>query len=316
MQKSLLIKEIAAFFRDHGRVSFKESQGCDFVMCSLAFKSEEQIFTAHGQEKNRDEAAFKCVMEAVERFVVNAGLINKYSKYGALLGNSVSLQELESLFPYSKNWIGSSTNGVAAHTSHSQAKEAAINELIERHVVLKSLSQRIYPLELESSEASLKFYGWKGPLGRFVVVARGILKGRCVYGLGCHKKLEEAKTKALAEVSPRLSLLQKSKSADLKVMSMSKNFLFHWYDDSTETDNFFNDSAINMPNVDTHIKRSDIWTGNYTLNKELSGLGLSVVKAVSPRMQNLFFGEWSPDKLNPVAIPLSTKLPQELHMIG
>lgn len=316
MNKSLLVKKLASFFHSRGQVSFKESKGYGFVMCSLTFRSEEQMFVAHGQGKSKDEAAFKCLMEAIERFVVNESRVDSYSQYGSLIKWSLDSKELEVRFSNAKNWIGTSTNGVAVHTSKSKAKESAINELIERHTVLKALSQKISPLELGAGDELLKFYAWGGLLDRFIVMAKGSLNGHKVYGFGCNTSLGTAKEKAHSEISPRLSILQRSSSADLKVMSTNRNFLFHWYENSSEADSLIENAQQNMPEIDIEIRKNDIWIGSYTLSQELSELGIHVIKAVSPKMQNLFAGEWSVDKLNPMAISLDTELPDELHMIG
>ena len=64
------------------------------------------------------------------------------------------------------------------------------------------------------------------------------LRHRNVYGFACANDLEKAKEAAFFEASPRISRLRESKEEQL-IMTPSKNFLYHWSEETPWTEDFF-----------------------------------------------------------------------------
>lgn len=327
MQKSMIAGALATFLKKQScSVVLKEvNKAGPLFSTAVALKFSDHYISSFGQGISKGEAVFKALMEATERYVLMTSSVPEFSNFGSILSRKRTHDDLTNLFPLAKNWIGNSSNGVSAHTSLREAKMSAIDELIERHVVLKAHFLNISPGVVESSliakefslpSISLRFYAWRGPLNRFVVLASGTQGSRRVFGIGCHSSLEKAKSKAFLEISPRLALLEKDLEADLKVMALNKNFLFHWYEKSEEITTLLDSANSFVPVIDGELRKSDFWTGDFDLPPELRKIGISVVKAVSPKIQQLFTGLWEKEKINPEALQVEGSLPNEYHLIG
>jgi len=284
-------------------------------------------YTGYGQEKNKDQASFIALMELVERFIVDKYEVGRYfqkrifsRKYYKIQKDNSVVQKIFSRKPLS-------TNGVAVHTIKSKAIDGAINELIERHTILKSLCYGIVPSKIDASELTselpkniaIDIYGWIGPMERKVIAIRCKKNGKKVYGFGCNKKLNTAISKACLEIFPRACLLSKYSKKTDPLLVLNKNFLFHWYENTEWTDKYFNSAVLGkeLPRVDQGITAKDIWVSEYIINnEELRKTGIKAFVAVSDKMQALFTGEWCEEKLNNQAINLTGPLPPDLHVIG
>ena len=108
-----------------------------------------RVIHGFGRGHSKDEAIFIGFMEVIERIILETSQGWTYSKKSLLSHPTKDKTELLSMFPESKSWIGNSSNGVAIHSNKEAARENALNELIERHVVLKSLLLRIHPIKLK-----------------------------------------------------------------------------------------------------------------------------------------------------------------------
>ena len=332
MRKSETLKKIINYFESlpNNQLHIEKLESKRLFlpsMVSVSINYRGNYISGSGQAEHRDKATFIAFMEVLERMTL-LGLREDliYSKKLFLRRIKKTEAELIKKFPLSKNWIGTSSNGWAIHSNRQCAKENAIKELIERHVILKSLLSEIPPAKVKPPEILSKytiplpmtydFYAWSGPLGRYVVLMKCQLHDRSIYGIGCGKTLERAKKAAFFEASPRIAILHRSSFENLFVVTPSQNFLYHWYEDTHWTEEFFNKTASTIPTVDSHILYKDFWLAEPTQNKFLKSLNLHIIKAVCPKVQTLFSGHWDSKYMNPKAVEIDAPFPLDMHMIG
>lgn len=298
-------------FRKRSRPGFP-----DCVVASAVLGT--QTLSGFGQSFDPEEAAFIAIMELAERYIflkADAGLLFQDTFLGR---RKWSIKEIQKKHPMSINWLGNTTSGFAVHTKRSLAKENAISELVERHVVLKAQATKIKPTRMtqtNNTPASIDYYVWRGPLERFVVVARyRVQVGNC-FGFGCSRDLEVARKKAFFEISPRILSLQILDFTELDTISPSKVFSFHLKESSVEE--FFSSKDSKIPDVDVKLNLKNIWFREFSMPLSLRRCGIVGIQAVSPMMQPLFSGEWSQVVINPMAIPtIPPAIEKQFPMIG
>ena len=295
-------------------------------MYSVSVNYQKISICGYGQAENKDRAIFIALMEVAERILLIDHSKIVYSKRKFLHTIKKNHLELIKTFPQSKNWIGNSSNGLAIHSNRNMAQQNALDELIERHVVLKSLISHIPPAKVTAPDVLDKyvipspivynFYAWAGPIGRYVVLLKCQQEGRSIYGLGCGTTLEIAKEKAFFEASPRISILHRSLDPSLVVMIPNKNFLYHWYEKAGQIEAFFKRTTDKIPHIDQSLSYNDFWFGEFTESKLLKHLNLYAIKSVCPKVQTLFSGHWNPKHINPEAVGVNHQFPKDMHMIG
>ena len=297
-------------------------------MYSVSVNYLEEQINGYGQAECKDKAIFIAFMEALERIFIPQPKNLTYSKRSVLSFAQKSYGDLLQSFPQAKNWVEGSSNGFAIHSSRKMARKSALDELIERHVALKALVSQLSPAKVSPpkilthggyvipSHMTYELYAWSGPLGRHVVLFKCQMNSKVVYGLGCEKNLERAKEKAFFEASPRIIALHRSQNPSFVVFNTSKNFLYHWYENTGWTEEFLKKASHDIPSIDCHLSYSDFWFGEPPQNELLHQLGLHVVKAVSPKLQPLFSGHWKAQYMNPEALGNDYSFPEDMHMIG
>lgn len=327
MKKPQVVSSILDYFSNLSpKGVILEDIRCDKSIGAYAFsasvKISEKTYTGYGQALSKDKAAFIAVMELSERYIVdNFQVKRSFSRGSFLFGLFSSGQRPSSLSAKLE-----SSNGVAIHEKHSKAIEGAVEELIERHVILKALCESIFPIRLSQEIPSflptnikIDSFVWAGPLGKKVVITRCEKGGRHVYGFGCSNSTKESLQKSYLEVLPRALLLSKFSSSDSPLVVPNKNVLFHWYEESAWTDAFFTqaDSVGKMPLVDAELSSSNLWLGEIDLKNSVFGkVGLKAYVASSEKLQPLFSGKWDPSMINADAISIPNSLPPDMHMIG
>lgn len=279
--------------------------------------------SGYGQARERDKAIFIAFMEVLERILLSHSPELVYSKRKGFYKIKKEVSELLKSFSHSLNWIGKSSNGFAIHVNKHSARQNALNELIERHVILKALASHIAPGKVDpphmetpyQTSMTHNFYAWRGPLGRYVALMRCERGTQRLYGFGCGSTLEEAKQKAFLEASPRIVSLYESLPS--LVIIPNKNSFHHWHKETPWTEDFFKKATNQIPSVDSEISYRDFWFGEPKVKNEvLTKLNLYVVKAVCPKIQILFSGHWDLKYINPEAIDMAHGFPPDMHMIG
>lgn len=325
-----LVADILAYLK--GKAKFKRVQffsrevyfGKTQVTMTMLIGNEEIEGT--GCADTKSQAALKSVMELLERYIF---LTQKVDQYRRIESHSPP-NKLADIYTESSddflNIIHSTTNGMAANTNYFDAVGSATDEAIERHVLLKSMALNIKPrlINTESICAQteptfVKTYVWKGPLNKNIVAIKASFGSASCYGFGCSDELDNAIEKAKCEIAPRMNILRmKQTYANFKFRE-NEHFDFHLQKLSPWASNFFDCEVIEkVPDVDTHLTLNDFWYGKYNLPEDCSIKGIVVVRVVSSKLQPLFNGEWSIEKMNINAFDKTSflKLPNELHMIG
>lgn len=332
LQKSILasLKSQSGDFGLYFREITAESNLPKAVSIGTVLGSQE--LAGFGVADTKDKAAFCASMELIERLIFHrSNFTESFQQLGVLFSRSVSFDQIVTKFKLDKNVFLSNktTSGLAVHTNKNEAIESAIDELIERHVILKSMATRVSPMReplLESrfldyllpKEVSSDFFICKGPVKRFVVIFRIQRQGKTCYGFGSNKNLLSAKKKAFFEATPRLRVLLEENSESVQGLSLGDNFKEHFSKDCHWTRSWLEcSSALDIPSVDCHLNRSSIFIQNIELPTELKEFKnqIFVVKAMSPFMQPLFAGDWSQSKINKLAIGEDLALPPEMHLV-
>lgn len=323
MKKSELLKLILKELGWKAEIHIKplDSGGLGYEAISISYKSKENEIQSFGQGATKDEAVFKAVMELLERL---SFLEHKSSLFfqEKMLGRTEKTKaELDAMYPGAENWLLNTSSGFAIHTDKKLAMESAVNEMVERHVILKALIKKIPPKKeaaepLKGIEAA--FYSWKGPVGRFVSLYKAVKGQKNIYGFGAAKSLQESKEKAFLEAVPRLGLLLKENIKDTMVLSTNENFLYHFYENSKETEAFFDEASEDkMPELGTSTPKADVWFSEVEVPlSEVLKKNFYAVRAVSPVMQAHFSGKWEKKFMNPLAIGIYEAFPEDLHIVG
>ncbi len=320
---------------DDGRVTFQEyptqTKNYNLPYCiQVTIQHQGRKLSTWGAGHNKDEAALKAIMEMVERLTfldswsVSFRSLSWFSKYE-------SYHSIQKRYIGSLNWLFSTTSGLAVHTSKRNAIKNAVNELIERHVILKSLAHKISPAKIDMNALELPFsfpqsldvdaFHWKGPLGRHVVMIRMQLATGALYGFGCELNRDLALNKAIFEssgmmVAASLGIKKDSKTLSQHLVDQETIRQFHLQNNETTMSRLLTDHAPTPPEVDTHITKRDVFFSERNLPAFFdSSLNLKIVRAVSPLTQPLFFDHWRPQVINPVAMGEDTSLPEDLHVV-
>lgn len=325
MNKSQVVSSILDYFSSlspKGVVleDMRYDKGIDAYAFSATVEIDGTAYSGYGQAQCKDKASFIAIIELSERYIVDNFQVGKSFSKGSFLSRVFSKGQ--------KNFSSKleSSNGVAIHEKRSKAMNGAIEELIERHVILKALCENISPLSLRQKVASflprdieIDSFAWEGPLSKKVVITRCMKNDRHVYGFGCSNSVEDSLQKSYLEVLPRALLLSKFSSSESPLIVPNKNVLFHWYEKSAWTDSFFEQAkkVEQMPVIDDELVSSDFWLGEIDLKGSVFGkAGLKAYVASSQKVQPLFSGKWDLSKINTDAISVPTSLPPDMHMIG
>lgn len=298
---------------------FKSSFDTEFGYhkVSLATRINGYDYVGFGAAKTKDQAALCATMELCERLVFNLADFETGSlkQQKLFLKKSLSRTDFENLNSCF-NLYYKTTSGLAIHTDRTAAIENAADELIERHVILKSMALQIPPLKDQSSEYC-ELYFWQGPIDRYIYLARKKVESKVIFGFGSSTDQNLAKEKSIREISQKLDVLNSHTLDSVKELSLPENAIFHFTKKSW-TESWLNrESSVAAACVDTHLKKECLWVQAVGLPSILSQFSsdLFAVKVISQEMQPFFVGEWDLAKINSVAIK-SKNFPPEMHMVG
>ena len=273
-----------------------------------------RIIEAWGTDLKKDLAVTKAVMELLERIFFSLAAPLSYKQLSIFgIKKEVSYRTLIPNFQHPTSILGNTSSGIAIHQSNKKATINALNELIERHVILKAFNSHIIPRKtqkfyLPQSEQlrvhhkiNISFFFWRGPLRRYISVLRighGEFPGH-FYAFGCGEKLQIACQKAYFEGTGMILSLLGKKQYRLSVSNpLHKIQNTNLVNQSYYLDNFFSDDETTYTNnVDIHLKYSDFYTASIT-----NILGISskfhCMKVISPQMQPLFIDKWKDAHIN------------------
>ena len=320
---------------DDGKIYFYEysNKTEDYNLpycCKLSLKINGVEYKSWGNGFSKDEASFKCVMELVERIIYKTNNVKTFKPFKGFFKKSKAIDEIESFYPRAKNWIGETSSGIAIHSNLKKAKEHALNELVERHIVLKALACNIKPQKIKEPKiidrytlpANIKtsFYYWTGPFNIKVVICQVVTKEKgAMYSFGSDEELENAIEKAFLEATGMIiyaAKLKQDKKENFSEIDMEAIRNYHLFSGDNYYFDFF-DKADNPENaIDKDLLLKDIYFTKLENPSFLGNIPFVAVKCVSPVMQPLFFDYWKTDVLNPAAISLNNKpLPRGLHVI-
>jgi hypothetical protein len=316
---SLELIEFIKKLTDNHKIFFKNtapSKVDDPFITALTVKVSNQKIHSWGVDFNQSLANLKAIMELLERLSLNKNISEIYKKI-VFFSPKKKLKTLIEEFPSSSNWIPETSSGFAVHTKLELAKLGALSELIERHVILKSLAEGIKPkkVTLGNIYPQVEFFAWLGPLKRYVVMSRYKLETGYMYGYGCSLTLDGAIQKAYLEIYP--NIMWASYKPNLRLVEfgdISKSKKYHMLE-GFEPEILKGTSYV-IPLVDQNLRKKDFYFCQVdlllplNLNKKLYG-----VRVISPLVQRLFTGEWSDKELNTAVI--SKNLYKGLyHVVG
>lgn len=252
------------------------------IMLKGKLKANEEIYDSWGIAETKELALLKAVVEFIERInIPRSDLKYKKLKFGF---KKYSEAQLQNQYPQCSNWNFNNSNGVALHTSLRAAKENALNEVIERHVILKAQIDKIAPFTYNFEPSSIneqyfcnleiKGHLWKAPLGRYVVALLIESEGKYLYTCACEKTQKEAEKKAFYEMSPNIVYFNSPNKTEIR-----------GFDNP-----IFLDNSPKTPVVASEVKKSDVFFSELNLianNNMLKGVKVVCPKMIALPMKNL-----------------------------
>ncbi len=286
---------------------------------------DTEVYESWGVSTDRDLAFFKAFMELVERVCLRFSCPLTFRRK-----RSLRKMELSNLSKHFKTQIGhiypDNSNGMAVGTTPLMAKISAERELIERHTILTSILLEISPHKVKSNDLnlpnitghSIHFYYWECS-DHFVVVALDRLPNQgYLITHSCSKSLKTAMQKAYEELVPNIIFYNKNKDLHRNDWQIIENdissFSRYWkFSGDTRVYDFLEgkESLRRVPDL------RDIFLGNCLVPEIFNVLPFKIFcyRAISPQAQQLFFSEWTLDRINP-AYRDSAKLPLFPHFIS
>jgi hypothetical protein len=295
---------------------------------SLRIKNQEYLSWGNGTTK--DEATFKSIAELIERLFYSFSQVSNYNELGLFGKSKLAITTIENKYPQANNWLGETTSGIAIHSNLSKAKEAAVNELVERHVILKAHALQLAPYQVKSPKClndfkipesvRLNFYQWQGPLNIYVCVCHiQDSYGQTMYSFGASKNQEQACEKAFFESSGMIIASEQNHGKFQTSSPTGMDIIRDYHLEKKESEflSLLNNPSKNIPTIDTHIQKKDIYWTKLSTPEFLSDLSpIVAAKAISPLMQPLFYEIWSSKVINPAAINLNeNSYPKDYHVV-
>jgi hypothetical protein len=142
-----------------------------------------------------------------------------------------------------------------------------------------------------------------------------------MYSFGAGQTEYQACEKAFYESSGMIasSMQNKGKLKCNKVESTDMDTIRDYHLINTDTDflSLLRSPSQSIPRVDNHIKSSDFYYGEIPCPNILGDIApLIAIQAVCPLLQPLFYGPWTSDIINPLAISISEHdYPKDYHVV-
>lgn len=266
------------------------------------------------------------VMELVERSAVR-NTCPLYFKKDSLFSQEKSFGEISSFYKIPESLlISDSSNGCGIGTNSKMAKRSAVNELIERHTILKCLMDELAPQETSYNiqpyrlppKFNIKFYFWT--FGKsYISIAMMIhpVKG-FYFGTACAHTLKESLHKAFLELVPSFiySYSIETEKEDFQIVKNDvSSFGRYWrFSGDERLVNFFQSKKNHNKKIEP---LKEIFVGKLNIPEDINHSfgGLHSYRAISPNAQQLFFDNWSDCYINKRAIHL-VAFPDFPHFIN
>lgn len=276
---------------------------------ALRHKNSENEVCGWGSSKDKGEAILKALMELTERLEVSNYLPLRFKSKDQHEDQYYKTIERDLQLP---QWISLSTSGCAIHFDRKEAHNGALNELLERHIILTAIARDQKPYLLkEIPFLNTKIEVWVLETKSLKVVINRIPSTNSEghhFHIGTGKTVNTAIDKAILESTPLLSTLLEETKTGTKYTNQSgsnigknepissiQNFYLNNKIDSI-TD-FFNKQSVQM----SHEINLELPFYFHEYENRISP-DLTCVRYVSPMTQPLFFGKWDISTLNPRVI--------------
>jgi hypothetical protein len=262
---------------------------------------EGRILNAWGADSNESLALSKALVELTERIHLRT---TPFTWHNALSNKALTQDEVLLAWPILTAFMQTSS-GMAAHYNHKNAKQNALHEIIERHVITKAMLEGVAPKKIDSDS-----FNWNGPFQTNVALVRHQTKeqGSYLFGTAASFNSKEALAIAARELSALIPWSQNSANIShlLKVATPNRPSEIQAYHiEQKRQIEIFETSNAEQQIISSHITLEDVWFADIPLLKSFEKTGIKIVRAFSPLMQPLYFGKLSDGPINPAAIDLS-----------
>ncbi len=268
------------------------------VHISASFEGNR--LNAWGADRNESIALAKSLVELVERIHIK---VIPISWKNVSSGEQISDNKIQNKWPILQSFLQTSS-GMAAHFNNKNAKQNALNEIIERHVITKAMLEGIKAKAIIND-----IFLWKGPLKRHIALIRhNTGDGKYVYGTAASESEFGGVNAAKREISALIPWSQNSANIShlLKVATPNRPSEIQAYHiEQKRQIEIFETSNAEQQIISSHITLEDVWFADIPLLKSFEKTGIKIVRAFSPLMQPLYFGKLSDGPINPAAIDLS-----------
>ena len=241
----------------------------------------DKEFNSWGTSSNEVLAIGVSLMELVERAHLK---VRPISWTNLRTGQIKDHSELLAKYPSIDSFLKTSS-GLAAHLDIEKAIDGALSEIIERHVITKSVL-----CDLGFSQLNESTFHSAGPLGRHVIVKQHNLSdSSCLFGTAASTHLLAAIKSAKNELAPQVEWAKNPSN----LMHLFETYSFN---DASgiQVYNLKNSPEIKISRsaaVDADLDVSDFWYSEIEILPQFRGVKpLKVVRAFSPKLQPFYFG--------------------------
>jgi len=285
-------------------------------------------FYSWGVDKDTNLAYFKALIELIERVTLTNNCSIQFKERG-LFKQSTSLKQISDTFRISTNFLHpANSNGVACHLSVHRARESALNELVERHVILSALILKIPPMRFNGSLSlklpasyDLRAYFWQVQSFFISVSIVRLPKKGFLIGYACSRNLSKSVEKATEEVVSNVIYNEDNKLIPDEEISIIpgniQSFLNYWKFSGDDRAIKFLESGVNKNEWNRIPKISNVYYSSLIIPSAIKNYSKNLVciRAISPEAQQLFFDHWNIKYINP-NIFKQYDLPDYPHIIA
>jgi hypothetical protein len=270
-----------------------------------------------GVDESNDIAVTKAIYEMVERVFLKETFPQEYIYKKHFFSKKLKVSQIEDRYEFARNYLPTHTNGLALHYDKRRAFDNALNELIERHVLMKTLAEnisarKIFSQKIENFPTEIEYYVFDTVFHKKVVIAKvDIGENGVLMGTACDSSIDKAIVSARLELYPSLVWAKGKRSYDDEFENENKKAAINfgrstcWFSKGNE-----------KKSIGPAIKKNDLFF-SFPLLDLPKGLREKFVAArvFSPFIQQRVLGKWSNDKMNPAAIEINL-FSGEYHVVG
>ena len=305
-------KLVDLLVRENNLTFYKyNSQGYEFLAHSvkLELSIENHIYESWGVSENEDLAFLKALMELIERVSLShyCSLTYKGSFF-----RTYSIHDISNKFSIPIHLlVPSNSNGLAIGVSPMRTKASALNELIERHVLLSALYLNVSPEKVPDKfikipdihNHQISFYFWKLQ-SKYIVLAVDLLSnGGYLFTHSCDDNLEKSVQKSFEEMIPNIIHFDRHSVQDSSVTTVIRHndinsFSSFWkFSPNKKIEEFIHGAKLggSIPVLENIFFSSQPIPSVFNV----LDIPLFCYRAISPQAQQLFFDNWNGRYMNP-----------------